>query len=70
VYRVAADDDVAVALRDLTAQESIAVGDRTIVVTDAIPRGHKLAIRPVSAGQVVRKYSWPIGRATADIAAG
>ncbi|HEY0682613.1 MAG TPA: altronate dehydratase family protein [Steroidobacter sp.] len=70
VYRVAPDDDVAVALRDLAAQESISVGDRTVVVTDPIPRGHKVAIRPVSAGQAVRKYGWPIGRATADIAVG
>jgi altronate hydrolase len=70
VYRVSTEDDVAVALRDLAAQETIAVGDRSVLVTAAIPRGHKLAIRPVSAGQVVRKYGWPIGRATADIAVG
>ena len=70
IYRVAADDDVAVALRDLASQETISVGDRSILVTDAIPRGHKVAIRPVSAGQAVRKYSWPIGRATADIPVG
>lgn len=70
VYRVSPEDDVAVALRDLAAQETIAVGDQSVLVTAAIPRGHKLAIRPVSAGQVVRKYGWPIGRATADIAVG
>lgn len=70
VYRVAADDDVAVALRDLAAQETISVGERSILVTDPIPRGHKLAIRPITAGQAVRKYGWPIGRATADIAIG
>ncbi|WP_198683027.1 UxaA family hydrolase [Peristeroidobacter agariperforans] len=70
VYRVSTEDDVAVALRDLAAQETIAIGDRSVLVTAAIPRGHKLAIRPVSAGQVVRKYGWPIGRATADIAVG
>lgn len=58
------------ALRDLAAQETIAVGDRSVLVTAPIPRGHKLAIRPVSAGQAVRKYGWPIGRATADIAIG
>jgi len=70
VYRVSSEDDVAVALRDLAAQETIAVGDRSVLVTAAIPRGHKLAIRPVSAGQAVRKYGWPIGRATVDIAVG
>jgi altronate hydrolase len=70
VYRVSSEDDVAVALRDLAAQETVAAGDRSVLVTAAIPRGHKLAIRPVSAGQVVRKYGWPIGRATANIAVG
>src|SRR5688572_1638822 len=70
VYRVAAEDDVAVALRDLAAQETILVGGRGIVLVDAIPRGHKLAIRAVTAGQPVRKYGWPIGRATADITVG
>ncbi|MBL8269030.1 UxaA family hydrolase [Steroidobacter sp.] len=70
VYRVAPDDDVAVALRDLAAHETITVGESTVVTTAAIVRGHKLAIRPVSAGQAVRKYGWPIGRATVDIAVG
>jgi altronate hydrolase len=70
VYRVSAEDDVAVALRDLAAHETIVVGDRNIVLVDAIPRGHKVAIRAVSAGQPVRKYGWPIGRATADITVG
>lgn len=70
VYRVSTEDDVAVALRNLAAQETIVVGDRSVLVTAAIPRGHKLAIWAVPAGQVVRKYGWPIGRATADIAIG
>ena len=70
VYRVAAEDDVAVALRDLAANESIALQDRSLVVIEPIPRGHKVAIRAVASGQSVRKYGWPIGRATADIAVG
>lgn len=70
IYRVAAADDVAVALRDLAAQETIAVGDRSLEVAEPIPRGHKVAIRAMTAGQPVRKYGWPIGRTTADIAVG
>jgi len=70
VYRVAAEDDVAVALRDLAANETIALSDRSVVVIEPIPRGHKLAVRAVAAGQSVRKYGWPIGRATADIVIG
>src|SRR5688500_17137586 len=70
IYRVAAEDHVAVALRDRAANETIAVGERAIEVTQHIPRGHKVAIRAVTAGQSVLKYGWPIGRATADIAVG
>jgi altronate hydrolase len=59
-------DGVAVALRDL------AVGDSVLGVTlrAPIPRGHKLALRAHSAGDVVTKYGLPIGRATAAIAPG
>jgi altronate hydrolase len=69
-YRVSTEDDVVVALRDLAAQETIVAGDRSVRVAAPIPRGHKVAIRSVSAGHVVRKYGWPIGRATVDIAVG
>lgn len=70
VYRVAADDHVAVALRDLAAQETLALGDHSIVTLEPIPRGHKVAIRAAAAGESIRKYGWPIGRATAAVAVG
>jgi altronate hydrolase len=69
-YRIAADDDVAIALRDIVAGETISVGDRIVTARDAIPRGHKLALAPIASGNVVRKYGWPIGRALSDIALG
>jgi altronate hydrolase len=59
-------DDVGVALRDL-APGDIAGG---VAVRTTIPRGHKLAIRSITAGQTVRKYGWPIGIARQDIAPG
>jgi altronate hydrolase len=59
-------DDVAVALRDLTPGD-IAGG---VIVRETVPRGHKLAIRPVPSGHSVRKYGWPIGVARQDIAPG
>lgn len=70
VHRVAPQDDVAIALRDLAAREIIRVADRSIEVIDPVARGHKVAIRSISTGQTVSKYGWPIGRATADIIAG
>lgn len=65
LFRVDPNDDVAVALRDLAAGEAL-----DVAVAEAIPRGHKVALRAIAAGEAVRKFGFPIGRATADIAAG
>jgi len=68
------DDDVAVALRDLKAGESLRVsapsGDIAVTIADEVPRGHKLALRPIPAGRHVRKFGYSIGVAQADIPAG
>lgn len=63
-------DDVAVALRPLLPGESVALARGSVTVREAIARGHKIALRDIRAGEVVRKYGWPIGRAVADIPAG
>ncbi len=60
-----ADDDVAVALRPLAAGERLEVE-----IAEAIPRGHKVALRALPAGAEVRKFGWPIGRLTAPVAPG
>jgi hypothetical protein len=63
-------DNVATALRALVAGESIAAGDGTIVVRDAVGSGHKIALRRITAGEPVVKYGSPIGHATRDIEPG
>ncbi len=63
-------DNVATALQALEAGRSIEVSGTTIVVTEAIPSGHKIALSAIRAGDAVIKYGSPIGRATADIARG
>ncbi|MFI6425410.1 UxaA family hydrolase [Promicromonospora sp. NPDC050880] len=64
-------DDVAVATRDLSPGETPeAPGTGPVDVRQAVPRGHKVALRAVSAGGPVRKYGQVIGVATADIAVG
>ncbi|MBC6982664.1 UxaA family hydrolase [Caulobacter sp. 17J80-11] len=70
VHRVAPGDDVATALRSLEPGESVLVEGRPIEVRAAVPKGHKLAVNAVAAGTEVKKYGWPIGRATRAIAAG
>jgi altronate hydrolase len=39
-------------------------------VRELIPRGHKIAVRPIKAGNAVLKYGWPIGQARCDIEPG
>lgn len=67
-------DDVAVALRDLAGGETIRVrqegGERSALVCEAIPLGHKFALHALPAGAEIRKYGECIGVATADIAPG
>ena len=69
-YRISPRDDVAIALRDLTAGERVALDDAAIELLDAIPRSHKFALRSVNLGEPVRKYGQVIGRATTQIARG
>ena len=65
--RIDPRDDVAVALRPPAAGDP--VGDQVRAAAD-IPAGHKVALRAIAEGEPVRKYGWPIGRATRAIAAG
>src|SRR5205085_491823 len=37
---------------------------------EPIPKGHKVALRAIAAGEAVRKFGFPIGIARTDIAAG
>jgi altronate hydrolase len=63
---IAAGDSVATLLEDSQAGESVA----GVVLTAAVPRGHKVALMPIAAGAPVIKFGFPIGRARCDIAAG
>jgi altronate dehydratase small subunit len=69
--RLKDDDHVAVCLRVLPAgAEILFEGEAPLVVREAIPAGHKIALRPIAAGELIRKYGQTIGRATVAIAPG
>jgi altronate hydrolase len=68
--RIDAGDDVAVALHDLAAGTRVALPDGEIELRDAVPAGHKFALRAIEPGSALRKYGFPIGRASAAIEAG
>ena len=63
-------DNVVVAVRPLVAGCEVVVDDDAVVLRDAVPAGHKIAIRTVEPGEPVVKYGFPIGVATAAIPPG
>ncbi|MFD1787130.1 UxaA family hydrolase [Sphingomonas floccifaciens] len=70
VVRVAAEDDVAVALAPIGAGACVTVDGVEIVLRDDIPAGHKFALHSIASGAPVHRYRAPIGLASRDIGAG
>src|SRR3954469_11022857 len=72
VLVISARDNVATALEPIEKGRSVALneGEGSVVALDAIPVGHKMAIRAIDDGAGVFKYGSPIGTAIGDIAAG
>ena len=64
------NDNVIVALKELTAGETILAGTKEVTARETIPAGHKMAIRDIAAGAEVIKYGFRIGNAKENIAAG
>lgn len=67
-------DNVAVALDDIATKSVVAVlGAETplrLTAQQGIQFAHKLAMRPIAAGEAILKYGIPVGFATAPVAAG
>lgn len=69
--RLSPADNVATVLRAIAAGEEVRLGggDR-LWARDAVPLCHKIALRPIGAGEVVLKYGHPIGIATGPVEIG
>jgi altronate dehydratase small subunit len=65
-----ADDTVATALGDLSEGRELELDGETITIAEPVRFGHKFALRPVPAGEPVRKYGEVIGAAERDIERG
>jgi altronate hydrolase len=70
VLVISGRDNVATALEPLERGRAIRVGAIALTVTEAIPRGHKVALRDIRLGDPIVKYGSPIGAATAWIGCG
>jgi altronate dehydratase small subunit len=71
--RIHHDDNVATLLEDAGPGPVRLLGETTIAETiavEAISRGHKMALAPLSTGTAVIKYGVAIGRTTGDIPTG
>jgi altronate hydrolase len=63
-------DNVAVARVPIPAGAELVVDGTRFLAKDAIPAGHKVALHPIRAGEVVHRYGQAIGRAKTDIEPG
>lgn len=63
-------DNVATALEALQPGRVVEAQGTQVTVAQAIPPGHKIALRTIPAGAEVVKYGSPIGTATEDIRPG
>lgn len=68
--KINAADNVAVALADLAAGEHLQIDGCEVTLREAVPRGHKFALRDLAEGENVIKYGYPIGHVTRPVAAG
>jgi altronate dehydratase len=67
---ISAEDNVATALEAIERGQAVRAGAGTVTAAESIPRGHKIALRAIHAGDRVIKYGSPIGTASTEIAAG
>jgi len=67
---LSARDNVGVATTTLQTGERVLVRGAFVVVGSPVGIGHKMAVRPIAAGEHVIKYGMSIGSATCPIAPG
>jgi len=63
-------DNIAVAMMPLRTGQQITAGGVTLQVSQDVPLGAKLALRPISVGSKIVKYGESIGSATVAIRTG
>lgn len=72
--RIHENDNVAVAIQTIAPGQTIVVpdanGDITVIATEEIPAGHKIALRDMPEGESVIKYGYRIGFTKEPVAQG
>lgn len=69
--RLHEDDHVIIALQPFAKGEKLLLADQVeLVLLDDVPKGHKIATRPVKKGDDVLKFGYSIGKAKEDLEPG
>ena len=63
-------DNIVVLTRSVQAGERLRIGEIDVAMEHPLGLGHKLALRPIHAGEKILKYGAAIGSATEEIASG
>ena len=70
VIHLHGSDNIAVARVPLAPGQTIKASTIRVEVRDPVPPGHKVALKPIAAGENVVRYGQVIGTASRDISAG
>ena len=70
IVRLHRADNVAVACRNIAAGEVVRADDLRVAARQAIPVGHKMAIRRLDVAEKIVKWGAPIGSCTSVVRTG
>jgi altronate hydrolase len=70
IIQIHNQDNVVVALKDLSAGQTFTIDGETITLKEDVPRGHKVAVKNIAINEHVVKYGYPIGHAIKGISVG
>lgn len=68
--RIHEKDNVAVMLYDAKPEDIVILGELSVVLSEEIPYGHKVALQDLKKGDLIIKYNQPIGGARENIKRG
>lgn len=70
LLQLSTSDNVGTTVDDISAGIKINIDDRSVVLVEDVPFGHKVALESVDIGGEIRKYGEVIGKATQTIGVG
>lgn len=70
IIQINQNDNIVVALTDLSVGEVICVGNSEVTIKEEIKRGHKIATADIKVDENIIKYGFPIGHSIVDVSIG